>query len=97
MKMIVAISAVAGMAMIGVPYGENVKEGKAEANARAQAKEIADGIASEGGPKGLESKKVVAMIAYLQRLGKDIKAPAEAKPTAQAETAPAAVAAGGGR
>jgi cytochrome c oxidase cbb3-type subunit I/II len=86
-----------GMAMIGVPYGENVKEGKAEANARAQAKEIADGIAAEGGPKGLESKKVVAMIAYLQRLGKDIKAPAEAKPTAQAETAPAAVAAGGGR
>ena len=38
----------------------------------AQAKQIADGIASQGGPTGLEDKEIVALTAYLQRLGRDI-------------------------
>lgn len=60
------------MAMLGVPYGEAVLAGKAEAMAHSQAKEIAAQIAVQGGPKGLESKQIVAMVAYLQRLGTDI-------------------------
>ncbi|HEX2873399.1 MAG TPA: cytochrome-c oxidase, cbb3-type subunit I [Polyangiaceae bacterium] len=59
------------MAMLGVPYGKAVLEG--EQMARAQGREIAARIASQGGPKNLESKQIVAMVAYLQRLGTDIK------------------------
>ena len=36
------------------------------------AKTIADGLAQQGKP-GLESKEIVALVAYLQRLGTDIK------------------------
>jgi len=59
------------MAMLGVPYGDAVK-GIAPQMARVQAKQIADGIASQGGPTGLEDKEIVALTAYLQRLGRDI-------------------------
>jgi cytochrome c oxidase cbb3-type subunit I/II len=76
------------MAMLGVPYGEAVNN--AEAMAKAQAREIADDIAKSGGPTGLEDKEIVAMVAYLQRLGKDIKATG----VAQSAPAPAATAAG---
>ncbi|MCC6320932.1 MAG: cytochrome-c oxidase, cbb3-type subunit I [Phycisphaerales bacterium] len=71
---------VRAQAMIGVPYGEMVKEGKAAESARAQAKQIADDIATSGGPTGLEDKKVTALIAYLQRLGTDISKPPPAAP-----------------
>jgi cytochrome c oxidase cbb3-type subunit I/II len=64
------------MAMVGVPYGDAVN--KAPAMARAQAKDVAAAIASEGGPKGLEDKKIVAIVAYMQRLGRDIKVTATA-------------------
>jgi len=60
------------MAMLGVPYGELVKGGAAAA-AREQARVLAGGIAEQGGPAGLEDKEIIAMIAYLQRLGTDIK------------------------
>jgi cytochrome c oxidase cbb3-type subunit I/II len=62
------------MAMLGVPYGDAVRDGEAPRMAREQAKQMADGIASQGGPKGLEDKEIIALTAYLQRLGKDIKA-----------------------
>jgi cytochrome c oxidase cbb3-type subunit I/II len=62
------------MAMLGVPYGEAVKDGVARRMAEQQAKEIAAGIAQQGGPTGLEHKEIVALTAYLQRLGRDIKA-----------------------
>jgi cytochrome c oxidase cbb3-type subunit I/II len=64
-------SRVDAMAMVGVPYGDAVN--KAPAMARAQAKEIAATIVSEGGPAGLEDKKIIAVVAYMQRLGRDIK------------------------
>jgi cytochrome c oxidase cbb3-type subunit I/II len=64
-------SHVDGMAMLGVPYGDSVKN--AEEQARTQAKEIAARVAEQGGPQGLESKKIIALVAYLQRLGTDIK------------------------
>ena len=66
------------MAMLGVPYGDAVKEGVARQMAETQARQIAAGIAQEGGPTGLERKEIVALTAYLQRLGRDIKTPAVA-------------------
>lgn len=74
------------MAMLGVPYGEAVTS--AEDMARAQAAEIAKEIESQGGPKGLGDKDIVALIAYLQRLGTDIKK----MPKTTASVSPAAVA-----
>jgi cytochrome c oxidase cbb3-type subunit I/II len=65
-------SRVNAMAMLGVPYGEAVLD-KAPDMARQQAKQLAANIESQGGPKGLEDKDVTALIAYLQRLGTDIK------------------------
>ncbi len=58
------------MTMLGVPYGDAVN--KAEEMAREQAKEIADEVVAQGGPEGLEEKKIVALTAYLQRMGTDI-------------------------
>ncbi len=59
------------MAMLGVPYGDAVLH--AESMARTQALQVSKEIKAQGGPAGLESKKIIAMIAYLQRLGTDIK------------------------
>ncbi|HET9955190.1 MAG TPA: cytochrome-c oxidase, cbb3-type subunit I [Polyangiaceae bacterium] len=66
------------MAMLGVPYGDAVNH--AEAMAREQAAQVAKEIQAQGGPKGLEDKKIVALIAYLQRLGTDIKKTAPSSP-----------------
>ena len=74
------------MAMLGVPYGQAILEGKAPGLARAQAKAIADNIVAQGGQKGLEDKKVVALIAYMQRLGTDISKPAPAAAPAGGST-----------
>ena len=43
-------------------------------NAEEQAQKIAANLASQGiKDQGIEKKKIVAIIAYLQRLGTDIK------------------------
>ncbi len=59
------------MAMLGVPYGKAIHA--APEMAATQAREISAEIEAQGGPKGLESKQIVALISYLQRLGTDIK------------------------
>ena len=60
--------------IVGVPYSkEEVTAG--ETAARAQAQAIADEIVVQGGPEGLADKQIVAIIAYLQRLGTDITKP----------------------
>jgi hypothetical protein len=70
----------------------------------AQAKGIAADVEAQQGPKGLADKEIVALTAYLQRLGTDIKwkkvapqAPLAAAPVAPAPAdaapAPATVAA----
>ena len=64
-------SRVDAMAMVGVPYGDALN--KAPAMAREQARTIAATIVEQGGPRGLEDKQIVAMVAYMQRLGRDIK------------------------
>ena len=61
------------MVMLGVPYGEAVT--RAPEMARAQAVTMAAGIVASGGPRGLEDREVIALIAYLQRLGRDIQTP----------------------
>lgn len=66
-------SRVDAMAMLGVPYGEAVNH--APALAREQAGAVAATIVEQGGPRGLEDKEITALIAYLQRLGTDIKKP----------------------
>jgi len=59
------------MAMLGVPYGAAI--GHAPAMARDQARALATSIASQGGPQDLADKEIVALVAYLQRLGTDIR------------------------
>jgi cytochrome c oxidase cbb3-type subunit I/II len=59
------------MAMLGVPYGDAVLH--AERMAREQSQDIAARIAAQGGPKHLQDKQITALVAYLQRLGADIK------------------------
>ena len=63
---------VAAQVTLGVPYSPADVAGAATA-ARAQAKGIADEIARQGGPTGLEDKQIVALVAYLQRLGTDTR------------------------
>jgi cytochrome c oxidase cbb3-type subunit I/II len=57
---------------LGVPYPRDTAA-NAAALAKAQGQQIAGEIVQQGGPAGLEETKVVALIAYLQRLGTDIK------------------------
>jgi cytochrome c oxidase cbb3-type subunit I/II len=68
------------MVMLGVPYGEAVK--RAPDMAREQAAQMAAAIESQGGPAGLADKEVIALVAYLQRLGRDIKTPVVSENTA---------------
>jgi len=55
-----------------VPYGEALKD--VEGAARAQAAKISAEMVEQGGPDGMQEKEVIALIAYVQRLGTDINA-----------------------
>ena len=74
------------LAMLGTPYSKAALD-DAAGLARIQAKQIADQLAAQGGPSGVENREVIALIAYIQRLGTDIQ---------KATVAPAAPAAAGG-
>ncbi len=74
---------------LGAPYTEELEN--AEAMARAQAKEIAETLAQQGQEPGLtemEDKMVVALIAYIQRVGVDLfkSPPAEVDPDDPSES-----------
>ncbi len=60
------------MKSLGVPYSDSDVE-LAEAEARREAKEIADRLAEAGAALKMEEKEIVALIAYLQRLGADFR------------------------
>ena len=64
---------------VGVPYTD-AQIANASADARAQAKKIADALVAQGGPRNMEDREVVALIAYLQKLGKAAAVPAPAAP-----------------
>jgi len=73
------------MVMLNVPYGKEAVA-NAEGLAQAQAQEVAAKLEKQGGPKGMSNKDVIALIAYMQRLGTDIKlAQPQATPAPQAE------------
>jgi cytochrome c oxidase cbb3-type subunit I/II len=67
---------VAAQASLGVPYTPDEVAGAA-ALGHKQAQQIAASIAQQGGPAGLEETPLVALVAYLQRLGTDIKRPSK--------------------
>ena len=82
---------VKAMQMLGVPYTQQDRE-TAVANAKAQAAAMADTIAQQGGPRELQEKNVVALIAYVQRLGTDLfAAPPGGAPSDMPTTMPAAM------
>jgi cytochrome c oxidase cbb3-type subunit I/II len=73
------------MTMLGVPYGDAVTQ--AESLARAQAATVRREIVAQGG-EDPGDKDIVALIAYLQRLGTDIfKTPAPPADERPLETA----------
>jgi cytochrome c oxidase cbb3-type subunit I/II len=73
-------ASLSAMRTLGVGYTQEDVDGAVEA-AREQARTISAAIVEQGGRDDLEEMKIVALIAYLQRLGTDItraEAPAEA-------------------
>ena len=70
---------------LGVPYPAGF-ERTAEADLRAQARSLADSL-TQGGLEANADREIIALIAYLQRLGTDIKPSSGVATTA---TAPAA-------
>lgn len=59
------------MAALGVPYSESDIE-SAISNAKAQAEEITKEMESSGVEMKMKDKQIIALIAYLQRLGTDL-------------------------
>jgi cytochrome c oxidase cbb3-type subunit I/II len=71
---------VGALSLLGVPYDDATRS-DAERLAREQAARVAADIVAQGGPTGLEEKEIVALVAYLQRLGTDLHAkPGAARP-----------------
>jgi cytochrome c oxidase cbb3-type subunit I/II len=73
---------------VGVPYDEATIAG-GDQLARKQAEDMAQQIVDQKGPSGLKDKQVVALVAYLQRLGKDIYAAPALAAAPAAKEAPA--------
>ena len=67
---------IAAMKTLGTPYSQQ-EVTDAEKNLRAQAKKITNELVEQGvtPPPNLEEKQIIALIAYLQRLGTDISKP----------------------
>jgi len=59
-----------GLRRIGIPYSDADIDGALGA-AQAQADAIAAQVAEQGGPERLNDREIVALVAYLQRLGVD--------------------------
>jgi len=74
---------------LGTPYSDD-EVGNAVALAQTQALEIATEVAQQGGPTGLEDREIVALVAFLQRLGTDLHKTraANATPKQDARTQP---------
>ncbi len=60
------------MKTVGVPYTDD-EVANAEASAREQAAKIAEGLKADAGIDKLEERQVIALIAYLQKLGKTVQ------------------------
>jgi cytochrome c oxidase cbb3-type subunit I/II len=88
-----AVAAMRAMRRLGLPYDEAAVTGAAAA-AREQAARVQAQLVQENGSpdgvSGIEGRKVIAVIAYLQRLGVDLNAPVEVAPPAAPASAAAA-------
>jgi cytochrome c oxidase cbb3-type subunit I/II len=62
----------ATLTMLGDPYSKQ-EINNAQEIARRQADKIASEIVDQGGPKDLDDKQIVALIAYLQSLGTEVE------------------------
>jgi cytochrome c oxidase cbb3-type subunit I/II len=72
---------------VGVPYTD-AQLASAIDDAKAQAKQVSDAIIQANGRTDLEDKDVVALIAYIKRLGTDLyKTPPQAEPATPATPA----------
>ena len=60
------------LASLGTPYTEDEIE-NAAAIAMEQARLIIDELKKDGVPESVKDKEIVALIAYLQRIGTDTK------------------------
>jgi len=60
------------MRAVGVPYGDGEIE-TARTSIDGQARQIAAEVEAQQGPRGLADREIVALTAYLQRLGTDIR------------------------
>jgi cytochrome c oxidase cbb3-type subunit I/II len=60
------------MQTLGVPYAEGY-DAQANADLEAQAKQIVENLKGQGVPNADWDSKMIALIAYMQRLGTDIK------------------------
>jgi len=81
-----AVASTRAMQRLGVPYND-ATVARAAAMAREQAKVIAARIVEEGGSPGLEDRQVIALIAYMLRLGTDLDRPPDAAAAAPAPVA----------
>jgi cytochrome c oxidase cbb3-type subunit I/II len=77
------------MQTLGVPYSDHDIETAVD-TAKKQAREIADKIERDKGPAGLEDMKVIALIAYVDRLGVDLFAVPPGESTEEKEPVAAA-------
>lgn len=76
------------MRTLGVPYTDDQIE-QGVADAQQQAKDIAQKIRDAQGPADLDDKTVVALIAYVDRLGVDLNRPAPTEDEPAGEETPA--------
>jgi cytochrome c oxidase cbb3-type subunit I/II len=70
---------IAALRKVGVPYPEGYENGEALKDLEKQAETIVTNL-KVGSVEAQPDKEIIAMIAYLQRLGTDIKAQAAAAP-----------------
>ena len=64
------VARVGAMRFLGVPYSEEEQTNAPEI-ARAQAAALGARLVDENGPEGLADTKIIALTAYLLRLGTD--------------------------
>jgi cbb3-type cytochrome c oxidase subunit II len=77
----------AALRTLGLPYSDD-EIANATALAQTQANEIAAQIVEQGGPDRLADKEIVALVAFLQRLGTDARRVADAQAAAAAPAQP---------
>ncbi|MBX3355858.1 MAG: cytochrome-c oxidase, cbb3-type subunit I [Phycisphaeraceae bacterium] len=82
-----AVKSTRAMQRLGVPYGDETVRNAATL-ARVQAEQVAARIVDEGGSAGYHDREVIALIAYMLRLGTDLDRPPESPPAAVAAASP---------